>query len=326
MLKLAFTCGDINGIGPEIVVKTLNSIYNPAKYEIKFFCPHNVFEKTASIVQPAFDFQLLKKNENVSAGDNVTILDLGRYKQTVGNATADAGIASVDSILEAYYSVKKNRSDAIITAPISKTSLQKAGINFPGHTEMLASLTKTKKYLMTFLSSKLICGLATIHEPVKNISRILSYTRLQNSINILYDMLVRDLLLSNPTLAVLGLNPHAGENGNIGKEELNVIKPAVDSFGTKNIQGPFVPDAFFGAKKYKNYNAVLGMYHDQALIPFKLLNFDKGVNYTAGLPIVRTSPDHGTGYDIAGKGIADPSSMIEAVKWAVKIVNNRKKI
>jgi 4-hydroxythreonine-4-phosphate dehydrogenase len=139
-------------------------------------------------------------------------------------------------------------------------------------------------------------------------------------------MLVKDLRLSNPKVAVLGLNPHAGEEGSIGKEEIHVIKPAIDSFGTKNIQGPFVPDAFFGAKKYKNYNAVLGQYHDQVLIPFKLLNFDKGVNYTAGLPIVRTSPDHGTGYDIAGKGIADPTSMIEAVKWAAKIVNNRKKI
>ena len=178
---------------------------------------------------------------------------------------------------------------------------------------------------MVFLSRKMICGLVTIHEPIKNIPKLISATSVKKSLMILENVLLNDLNIKNPEIAVLGLNPHAGEQGNIGNEEIKIIKPVINSFKGKNIFGPFVPDAFFAMQQFKKYHAVLGMYHDQLLIPFKFMNFNSGVNYTAGLPIIRTSPDHGTAYDIAGLGIADSKSMTEAVYWAEKISRNRKK-
>jgi 4-hydroxythreonine-4-phosphate dehydrogenase len=169
----------------------------------------------------------------------------------------------------------------------------------------------------------MICSLLTIHAPLRDVPGMINKRVLKNNIDILYRLLSVELGINNPRIAVLGLNPHAGENGLIGKEEKLVIKPVVDSYGF--VQGPFPADAFFGSALYKKYDGIIGMYHDQVLIPFKMLYFERGVNYTANLPIVRTSPDHGVAFDIAGKGAANAGSMIEAILWAEKIVRNRKK-
>lgn len=327
MVTLAFTCGDINGIGLEISIKTINSIYNPAERKIILFCPANVFENAASKSVVLFNHEFLRDANSINPNNGkVTIVDLGNAKQNIGKPTKESGRVSYNAIKMAFQLVDSKNADAIITAPISKNALKLAGIKYPGQTELLADLSKAKKYLMMFLSEQFICALATIHEPIKKVSKLLSKELVRSSIQVLINSLRNDIGITNPKIAVLGLNPHAGENGKIGREEIDFIQPAVKSFKNKFIEGPFVPDAFFANQLYKTYDAVLGIYHDQVLIPFKMMNFNRGVNFSSGLPIIRTSPDHGTAFDIAGKGIADPSSMTEAVKWAEKIISNRRRI
>ncbi|MCH8170074.1 MAG: 4-hydroxythreonine-4-phosphate dehydrogenase PdxA [Bacteroidetes bacterium] len=213
----------------------------------------------------------------------------------------------------------------MLTAPISKTALSIAGINYPGHTEMLADWCNVDDCAMVFLSDKMKSALVTIHSSIKNITKEITITKLTSSFEIIIRTLQNDFLINEPKIAVLGLNPHAGENGIIGNEEKEIIIPSINSSKYKKyLFGPFSPDAFFAKHNYKDFDLVLGMYHDQVLIPFKMLNSGKGVNFTAGLPIVRTSPDHGVAFDIAGKFVADESSMLEAFYFAEKIVNNRK--
>jgi len=212
----------------------------------------------------------------------------------------------------------------VITAPISKEAFHKCGIEFPGHTELFASWTNTENVVMFFHSSKLKAALLTIHIPLKTVSYSLEPALIKKKLNIIIETLKNDFQIASPKIALLGVNPHAGENGLLGSEEEEIFFPVVSEY--KDIVfGPFPADAFFGMHLYKNYNAVIGCYHDQVLIPFKMLSFADGVNFTAGLPIVRTSPDHGTAYDIAWKGIANPSSMISAAKLAINICENRNK-
>ncbi len=325
MKTIAFTCGDINGIGPEICLKTINDIYNPQERKVILFCPSSIFEYTLDSLSKSLSYKIVKKYfPGEYDSEFVSVVDFGTYKQQFGKPTKQSGAAAFKALEKASGLVISKKADAMVTAPISKEAFKMAGINYPGQTELLAELSGSKKYLMTFLSDEFICGLATIHEPIKNISRLLTRKRLELALEILYNTLLNDLKIILPKIAVLGLNPHAGENGNIGNEEKSIIIPAIESFKNPSISGPFVPDAFFGNQLQKKYDAVLGMYHDQVLIPFKMANFNLGVNYTAGLPVIRTSPDHGTGYDIAGMGIASAQSMIEAVKWAEKIIDNRR--
>lgn len=326
MNTIVFTCGDINGIGPEICIKTINQIYPSRDKKIIFICPANVFENTSLTERPSFSYRITK-DELPSKIDNefVTIIDIGNQVQSIGKPTKESGKASYAALQKAHQLLKQKYADAMITAPVSKSAMKLARINLPGQTEILAGLSNSKKFMMMFLSDGLICGLSTIHEPIANVHRSLKVASVKLSLEILNSTLSVDLGIESPRIAVLGLNPHAGEEGNIGKEEITVIKPALKACKNILADGPFSPDAFFGTKKYKDYDAVLGMYHDQVLIPFKLLNFNSGVNFTAGLPIIRTSPDHGTGYDIAGKGSADPHSMLEAVSWTEKIILNRRK-
>lgn len=327
MITLAFTCGDINGIGPEICIKTINKIYNPAERKIVLFCPANVFENAASHSFTSFEHKILKDADSKKlSAEYVTIVDIGKFKQNVGKPTKDSGRASYHSLQSAFELTASKDADAVITAPISKTAFKLAGIKYPGQTELLADLSRTKNFMMMFLSENFICGLTTIHEPIKDVSKLLSRKHIRSSLKILHQSLVQDLGIQKPKIAVLGLNPHAGENGKIGREEIESIRPVINSFKKDIVEGPFVPDAFFANKLYKVYDAVLGMYHDQVLIPFKMMNFNSGVNFSAGLSIIRTSPDHGTAYDISGEGTADPGSLIEAVKWGEVIVLNRRKI
>lgn len=327
MRTLAFTCGDINGIGPEICIKAINNIYQPTERKIVLFCPANVFENASHVSPVSFNYQIVNEYDpSNNNSESVTIVNIGKFKQNIGRPTQDSGRVSLLSIKNAFDIVASEGADAIITAPVSKTAFKLAKIKYPGQTELLAELSHSKKYLMMFLSDQFICGLATIHEPIKKVSKLLTTQLVRSSLKVLQQTLIHDLGIQNPKIAVLGLNPHAGENGKIGREEIDSIKPAIKSFKNSFIEGPFVSDAFFANQLYKVYDAVLGMYHDQVLIPFKMMNSTNGVNFTAGLPIIRTSPDHGTAYDISGRGIAEPNSMLEAVNWAERIISNRRKL
>ncbi len=324
MKKFVLTCGDINGIGPEIAIKTLNSAAGSGD-RFYFICPAKVFEKAAEAVEPKFSYSV-EKDYAGRFRRGVKIIDTGDFKQTPGTPTAVSGRAAYEAIKLSFDMVIRKHADAVITAPISKHAISMAGINFPGHTEMYAKWSKTKKFVMTFLSEEMNAALATIHEPVERVSSLLTKRRLSDTIDIVTHTLKKDLRIKNPRIAVLGLNPHAGESGLIGSEEIKIIKPVMDKHkDAAYLYGPFSPDAFFANRMHKKFDMVIGMYHDQALIPFKLLNFGAGVNYTAGLPIIRTSPDHGTAYDIAGKGTADASSMMQALSCAARIINNRRK-
>jgi 4-hydroxythreonine-4-phosphate dehydrogenase len=323
MSKFVFTCGDINGIGPEIVVKALNKISRSSNDKFIFICPHSIFKLVSRIIKPAFDFTVSDKFINSSL-KQVLILNTGSYKHAAGKPTIDSGRASFDSIRTSFDLIKEGSAEAVITAPISKTAIKLAGNNFPGHTEMFANWCNVKNYVMMFLSGKMNAALATIHEPVKKIPKMITKKFLNLKMEVIFNSLKNDLKINNPRIAVLGLNPHAGENGLIGDEEEKEIKPFVlDGKFAEFMEGPFPPDAFFANRLYKNFDLVFGMYHDQVLIPFKLINFGSGVNFTAGLPVVRTSPDHGTAFDIAGKGIADESSIINAFIYAKRIVKSR---
>ncbi|MFZ1292414.1 MAG: 4-hydroxythreonine-4-phosphate dehydrogenase PdxA [Melioribacteraceae bacterium] len=321
MRNFAFTCGDVNGIGPEIVIKTLNKLPSKKHSKIIFICPQNVFYETLKFVPTKFEFIVSKNILDFENTKKILIYDLGNVKFNFGKPTISSGKISYNSIITACKFASQNKINVIITAPISKYAFHKAKINFPGHTELLADYFNIKKFAMMFLSNKMKAGLATIHIPIRNISKELTRLKLQDTVSVIINSLHNDFKLKNPKIAMLGLNPHAGENGEIGSEEINLIDPFIKS--KNNLFGPFVPDAFFGNHLYKNYDLTIGLYHDQILIPFKLMNFNKGVNFTAGLPIVRTSPDHGTAFDIAGKGIASTDSMIEAFKFAEQILKNR---
>ncbi len=322
MIKHVFTCGDINGIGPEICVKTFAKILKFKTRLIYFACPQNVFYKALDTTKTDIPFKLMRNNISPETG-LINLIDIGKGNINPGKITKNSGELSYRSLSTALSLIKSESADILITAPISKTAIQKAGFKFPGHTEYLASQANTTKFLMVFLSKKLVCSLATIHVPHKNVSKILTEKMLIEKLRIFAHSLKYDLGIQSPKIAVLGLNPHAGESGSIGHEEDKIIIPAVQKNKNLGFYGPFVPDAFFGNGSFKNFDALVGMYHDQVLIPFKMMSFNKGVNFTAGLPFIRTSPDHGTAFDIAWQNKADESSMFHAVKWAEKIFKNR---
>lgn len=327
MNKIIFTCGDVNGIGPEIVVKTLQKLYDQRiKDQIIFISPVNVFIKYYHLTYSGFPFQVIDKTEIANINERISILNLPEVTLSPGNPTKQSGRTAFLSLKESYELLKTNNADAVVTAPVSKYALNLAGINYPGQTEMFADWSGQKNYLMTFLSAKMNAGLMTIHIQLKKVSSQITSKTFTSALELITNTCLQDLGIKEPKIAVLGLNPHAGESGLIGNEELKIIKPVLESkkFSTY-VDGPYPADAFFAMKRYKDYDFVLGMYHDQVLVPFKLLNFNSGVNYTAGLPIVRTSPDHGSAFDIAGNNLADESSFYSAYLYAKKIVQNRKK-
>jgi 4-hydroxythreonine-4-phosphate dehydrogenase len=223
--------------------------------------------------------------------------------------------------------IKEGWLDGITTCPISKDALNQAGYQFPGHTEMLAHLTASENYAMMMAGSSLKVTLVTIHCPLREVPEIISVARVLNLIKITHRALKVDFGVHSPRIAIAGLNPHAGENQLFGNEEVHAIAPAISLAQEKgmDVSGPYPPDTVFFKATRGDFDAVVCMYHDQGLIPFKLLHFNDGVNVTLGLPIVRTSVDHGTGYDIAGKGVANPDSLGEAVKLAARISRNRQK-
>ncbi len=292
----AITLGDPLGIGPEIVKKALSNrkIRSLASWEI---FGEEGFPLTWNQISKLSD---KKRNDELRA----------------------AGLLSWQALNLAIAAVKKEKWNGIITAPVSKTHLKMAGFPFPGQTEFLANTFKIKKFQMMLVGGGLRVVLVTIHEPLKNIFSKITQQKIKETILATHHELKSKFGIKNPRIAVCGLNPHAGENGMLGDEEIKIISPAIRSIVKKGIQvtGPVAPDTVFYRAMKGEFDAVVCQYHDQGLIPLKTLAFDSGVNTTLGLPIIRTSPDHGCAFDIAGKNIANPQSMMEAMKLAVEMV------
>lgn len=327
---VAITVGDFNGIGPEVTLKAL--LHPLVVKEIRpiLVGPIEIFDYYArkfkiNVHCEAVDSIPATVSKNILP---VIVTSPVSVKQIqIGKNAPDAGVCAGTAIERAIRLCLDHHADAMVTAPVSKEALHSAGYNFPGQTEMLALLTRSDKVTMMLVTKAMRVALATVHLPINKVSDNISQERLADKLMTVRDALQSDLGISNPRIAVLGLNPHAGENGAIGREELESIIPAIAAAKKKNInaEGPFPADGFFASGEYKHFDAILAMYHDQGLIPLKMSGFDEGVNYSAGLKIVRTSPDHGTAFNIAGKGIAQPGSMIAAIMLASSIAQQRNK-
>ncbi|OGF45676.1 MAG: 4-hydroxythreonine-4-phosphate dehydrogenase PdxA [Candidatus Firestonebacteria bacterium RIFOXYA2_FULL_40_8] len=304
--KIALTMGDPAGIGPEIVLKSLREIVKFADPIV--ICDYEYLRKEA------------KKNKiRVPDVFYVDMGNIGKRKITKGKVSALCGQVSYDYIELAVLLAKQKQVEAIVTAPITKESFHAAGIKFPGHTEMLAALTGTKEYAMMLTGGNLRVVLVTIHTALANVPLLITKEKVYNKIFLTALWLKNYMKIKKPVIAVSALNPHAGEGGMFGKEELKEIIPAIikaKKLGNVDVIGPVVPDTLFYKANKGMYDAVICMYHDQGLIPLKMIAFESGINVTLGLPIIRTSPDHGTAYDIAGKNIANPKSFIEAARLA----------
>ncbi|NMM50728.1 4-hydroxythreonine-4-phosphate dehydrogenase PdxA [Marinigracilibium pacificum] len=325
---IGITIGDLNGIGTEVIIKSLidNRItkqFTPVIYGST---------KTLSFYRKALkvdNFNYIHvKNEKEFIPKKINVLNVWDHPVdiTMGKSTPEGGEYAFKALEKAVSDAKEGHIDAIVTAPINKHNIQQEDFNFPGHTEYLADRCSVKNELMFLVSDELRVAVMTGHIPLKDVSSKLSKESIIKKLEVMINSLKHDFGIKKPRIAVLGLNPHAGEMGLLGDEEEKIINPAVIELKNKGnlVFGPFAADGFFGTASFKKFDAVLAMYHDQGLIPFKSIAFDTGVNFTAGLPIVRTSPDHGTAYDIAGKDEANPSSMIQAIFAAIDIVKNRK--
>jgi len=327
---IAIAMGDYNGIGPEIILKTVRFPSVQALCIPVIVGSIDVFEYYAKLMKIRIQFKEIGSIPDKFSSGILPIFHLRKFHIPViqsGVISAEPGDYAAEAVEIAAELCRRNIVDGMVTAPISKEALHLAGYRYPGQTEMLAEICRAGKVAMMLIAGDLRVGLTTIHSPLRKVSKSLSTELIAGKLSIINSSLKKDFGIPNPKIAVLGFNPHAGEAGAMGDEEITIIEPAI-RIAKRNgccVGGPFSSDGFFGSHQYRNYDAVLAMYHDQGLIPLKLIGFDTGVNYSAGLPIVRTSPDHGTAFDIAGKGIANPSSMIEAVKLAVKIIHNRKR-
>ncbi|GAB3812708.1 4-hydroxythreonine-4-phosphate dehydrogenase PdxA [Pontibacter rugosus] len=326
-LKLGISIGDTNGIGPEVIIKTLsdNRILNYCTPVI--YGSAKVFSQLRKELKAEhFQFQQVDA-ANVLVPRKVNLIDCcaAELELNPGTPTPESGKASLDSLLAASRDLKAGLLDGLVTAPINKDNIQAEEFNFPGHTEFLTSYFDAPESLMLLVSGDLRVATVTGHMPVKEVSGKITEELLIRKLTILLDSLRKDFGILKPRVAVLGLNPHAGEKGLLGREELEVIRPTIMQMKERGhlVFGPYPADGFFGMQQYKQVDAVLAMYHDQGLIPFKTLAFESGVNYTAGLPIVRTSPDHGTAYDIATKHIASETSFREALFLACDVIRKR---
>jgi 4-hydroxythreonine-4-phosphate dehydrogenase len=322
--RLACTVGDINGIGVEVLVRAL------AHDDVHRICRPVIIGNTRLLREylqalSIFDAEV-RGSELVIGGRHLPIIDTPSQSQlNFGVIDAAAGQLAGDAIAHATRMTMLGEADAIVTMPISKASLHAGGHDFPGHTEMIASITGGTP-LMILMTEGLRVGLATIHVPISAVPGLITRELVAARIQQLDAMLRRDFGLASPRIVVLGLNPHAGEMGEIGREDVEIIAPAIEEMRRSGIiiDGPLPADGFFARFSPGGCDAVLAMYHDQGLIPLKMFARGHGVNFTANLPIVRTSPDHGTAFAIAGRGIADESSVMEAIEVAVEVVGNRR--
>lgn len=324
-IRVGISIGDLNGIGSEIVLKTFEDS------RMLEFCTPIIFAsiKTMSFFKKHFEsainFHGINDLSQAIEG-KINVLNVWKDGVSVSFGEEDhkAGEYAFKSLESATEALKEGAIDVLVTAPINKSTIQSENFKFPGHTDYLAKELGGKS-LMFMISDNLKVGLLTDHVPVKDVPSHINSQLIEDKIQTVYNSLLQDFRVERPKIAILGINPHAGDNGVIGEEDENVLKPTLQKLRDKGklVYGPYAADSFFGSKNYKNFDAIIASYHDQGLIPFKTITFGEGVNYTAGLNKVRTSPDHGTAFEIAGKGVADEGSFKAAVYKAIEIFNNR---
>ncbi|MFV9551786.1 4-hydroxythreonine-4-phosphate dehydrogenase PdxA [Algibacter sp. PT7-4] len=322
---VGISIGDLNGIGSEIVLKVFED------NRFLDFCTPVIFASAKSMTffkshfKSQINFHVIN-NLNQISHNKVNVFNCWNepVKIEFGKEDPKIGSFAIKSLEFATKALKENAIHALVTAPINKHNIQSEKFKFPGHTDYLATELEGES-LMFMITDTLRIGLFTDHVPVKDVSTHITPELIEQKINTVYNSLKKDFKIERPKIAVLGINPHTGDNGVIGSEDDEVLRPTLKKIKEtgKLVFGPYAADSFFGSNNYKNFDAIIASYHDQGLIPFKTLSFGQGVNYTAGLNKVRTSPDHGTAYEIAGKGIADENSFKEAIFSAIKIYKNR---
>lgn len=324
-ILLGISVGDMNGIGPEVILKTFE---DPRMMEL---CTPIVFANAKLL---AYIKKTLGININIQSIDDISDIQTGKFnvlniwKEGVnieyGTLNENIGKYAIKSFTKATKALKEETIHALVTAPINKYNIQSEEFTFPGHTDYLNKELEGNS-LMLMVSEELKIGLLTDHIPLKDVSHAITAELIKSKVKTINQSLIQDFNIQRPKIAILGLNPHSGDNGVIGQEEKEVIIPTIKELSEEGyiVYGPYSADAFFGNEQYKVYDAVLAAYHDQGLAPFKALSFGSGINFTAGLQQIRTSPDHGTAYDIAGKGLADNTSFRNAVYLALDVYKNR---
>lgn len=326
-IKVGITMGDMNGIGPEIILKTLSDSrlfqdITPVVYGSNRVM--NFYKKEFDLDE--ITFQGVKDAEQ-AVHKKANLISITKEELLVepGKVTAQAGNLAFLSLEKAVQDLASNKIDVLVTAPINKKNIQNDSFNFPGHTEYLAKYSNVDEALMLMCSELLRVGIVTGHVPLKDVSALITKNAVLSKIQAIDKTLRQDYSIEKPKIAVLGLNPHAGDDGLLGMEEKEIINPAIQEARDQGILaiGPYPADGFFGSSNWKNFDAILAMYHDQGLIPFKSIAGEYGVNFTAALPIVRTSPAHGTAYDLAGKGVANEQSFRQALYMACDIYETR---
>ena len=324
-IKLGISIGDINGIGCEVALKTFEDA------RMLDFCTPILFASNKTITQQKTDLGIDitfngAKDTSQAVDGKINIVNVWKEAPQIeyGQATKEAGALAIQSLKAAVKALKDGEIDVLVTAPINKNNIQAEDFKFPGHTDYLAKELKGES-LMFMVADSLRVGLLTDHIAVKDVAQAITPKLIRNKVAVMEKSLQMDFGIRRPKIALLGINPHSGDNGTIGEEDDKILKPVIQELFSKGtlVYGPYSADSFFGSNTHQNFDAILAAYHDQGLIPFKTLSFGKGVNYTAGLDKVRTSPDHGTAYEIAGKGKADESSFKEAVFTAIQVFRNR---
>jgi 4-hydroxythreonine-4-phosphate dehydrogenase len=326
-IKVGISHGDINGISYEVIMKTL---LDPRIMEM---CTPIIYgsPKVAAYHRKALNINNLSLNHVRSAKEagpgRAHVLNCidDNIRVELGKSTPDAGEASFMALDKAVTDLHEGLIDVLVTAPINKDNIQSEKFNFPGHTEFLAQRFNSPNFVMLMVSETMKVGLVTTHLPLSKVAEHITKEVILSKLRIISQSLQQDFAITRPRIAVFGLNPHAGDNGLLGNEESEIIQPAIIQAKKEGIiaLGPYAADGFFGSETYRKFDAILAMYHDQGLVPFKLASFDRGVNYTAGLPVVRTSPAHGTAYELAGEDKASPDSFRQALYMAIDIHKNR---
>ena len=324
-INVGITIGDPNGIGIEIILKSLSN------FSLFHECNFIIYASTGLIEKQKQHFQIdtppLKKidSEEDLSDTQINVKEVFSDSQfNFGESEKELSELGILSLKEATKAIKDKKIDVLVTAPINKDLSFSESFKYTGHTDFLKNYFRISP-LMLMISKELKIALLTDHIPIKDVSNAIDQDLVEQKIKILETSLINDFQIKKPKIAVLAVNPHAGDNGVIGNEDQSIITPAINSFKgtTSSINGPFSADTFFVNENYKKYDGIIASYHDQGLIPFKTISFGKGVNFTAGLPFVRTSPDHGTGFDIAGKGIADHTSFTNAIKLGLQVFKLR---
>lgn len=319
---IGITLGDVNGIGPEVIIKALSdsrilNLITPVIYgstKVLSFYRKNMDFEDFNYTQVRDYFFNQKKVNVVNCWNEMMEI-------TFGSSSKESGNYAFKALERAAKDLKEGKIDALVTGPVNKHSMQSDKFNFPGQTEYITQICGVEESLMMMVGENLKVGLVTTHMALKDVAGQITKNNISGKLKIFLNSLKRDFGINKPKIAVLGLNPHAGDEGLLGSEEIDIISPVIESFKNKGhlVYGPFPADGFFGVAQYRNFDGILAMYHDQGLIAFKTLSFEVGVNYTAGLEVIRTSPDHGTAFNLAGKNIASEISMRSAIYLAKDI-------